>query len=145
MTADRDVQPTHVALAAQPRKLDQLVTLRLLLAIVGIGVLLAAGASAGLTTLLVEHGPAGHAGVAGPQGQRGGTGPAGPMGPEGARGARGVRGPQGPAETVDEQSVVNAMDNNSSDVRRIAGVDDICSQMELSSISEINDIALLGC
>jgi hypothetical protein len=146
MARHTEDQPTEIAPpAAQPRALDQLVTLRLLLAVVAIGVLFAAGASAGLTTLLVEHGPTGPAGVAGPQGQRGASGPSGPVGPEGSRGPRGPRGAEGPAGMVDDQAVVDAMDNNQADVRRISGVDDLCSQMQISDISEINDIALLGC
>jgi hypothetical protein len=46
---------------------------------------------------------------------------------------------------VDDQAVLDALENNESDVRRISGVEDLCSQMQLSSISEINDIALPGC
>ncbi|MCW2986168.1 MAG: hypothetical protein JWR63_3738 [Conexibacter sp.] len=132
-------------MAVESRALDQLVTLRLLLLVVAIGVVFAAGASAGVATLLVKHGPAGSAGVAGPQGERGASGPSGPAGPEGSRGPRGARGAEGPAGTVDDQAVVDAMDNNQADVRRISGVDDLCSQMQISDISEINDIALLGC
>jgi hypothetical protein len=145
MTTPTEEQPIQVAPVTAPGKLDQLVTLRLLLAAMAASVLIAAAAGAGVTTLLVKQGPAGPAGVAGPRGDRGPTGASGPSGPEGSRGPRGPQGPRGQAGDVDEQAVLDAMDNNADEVKRISGVDDLCSQMQLSDISEINDIALLGC
>jgi hypothetical protein len=46
---------------------------------------------------------------------------------------------------LDDQAVLDALENNESDVKRISGVDDLCSQIRLSGIDEINEIALLGC
>src|SRR4051794_11790894 len=95
-------------------RFSQPVSLRTLLA-VALGVLvLSTAAGTAFGALVLERGERGPAGPAGPQGERGPTG--GPRGPQGARGPRGRIGPQGESGAVDEQSVLDAIDNDPSSV-----------------------------
>jgi hypothetical protein len=83
----------------------------------------------------------------GPGGETGTVGPSGAAGPEGPRGHRGLEGVAGPAGEVDEDSIAAALDSGQFEdtIKDQSGVDDLCSQMQLSDIGEISDIALLGC
>jgi hypothetical protein len=35
--------------------------------------------------------------------------------------------------------------DHETDIRDLSGIDDLCSELQLSSIPELNDIALRGC
>lgn len=124
--------------------LDGLVTLRLMLVGLLVATLSGAGIGVIVSASVLERGRVGPPGA---QGSVGPAGPSGVAGPEGPRGQRGPEGPVGPSGEVDEDSIAAALESGQFEdtIKDLSGVDDLCSQMQLSDIAEINDIALLGC
>jgi hypothetical protein len=107
-------------------------------------VAIAGGATA--SEVVVKRGPAGPQGPVGAIGPRGPQGdPGGPPGPRGPRGVRGPAGPQGPAGAVNEDNVLTAISDNSSEVASDiqsdldpdpaqvqSNLDDLCGALNLS-------------
>lgn len=147
----------HTESSGPSSRLDQPVTLRVLLVSVGAAVLIAAAVGFGVAVIGVKQGDQGPVGDTGPQGLVGEQGSPGQdaskVGPRGPRGERGPSGPRGPTGEVDEQAVFDAINSDPDQVNEAINgasaptANSICDALQLEGISNdsLNSVYLQGC
>jgi hypothetical protein len=118
----------------------------MLLIALAVAVVATGAVSVVVSALVIDRGPLGPTGAVGP------AGPPGPPGREGPashrRGPRGPQGPEGRQGSVDDESVMEAIESDPSRVADAVKDDvlsNLCDAIQFSDNTSINDLYLSGC